>query len=55
VAVTRALRYLKARAPVILDVAGFVCIVVGAAILFGAWSLLVAGGLLITAGLRASD
>jgi hypothetical protein len=54
-AVKQVLRYLKPRAPVILDVAGFLCVVVGAVFLFGAWAWLVAGGALILFGLRASD
>jgi len=40
--------------PVILDVAGFVAIVAGTAVLFGlGWSLLAAGAALVLAGLRA--
>ncbi len=39
--------------PVLLDVAGFLAIVIGTAILFGAWAWLVAGVLLILSGIRA--
>ncbi len=38
--------------PVILDVAGFTALVVGTAVLFGAWAWLTAGVLLIVAGVR---
>ena len=41
--------------PVLLDVAAFVAITIGTAILFGPWAWIVAGGLLIAAGIRASD
>ena len=41
--------------PVVLDVAGFVALVVGTAVLFGAWAWLAAGGLLILAGVRFGD
>ncbi len=38
--------------PVILDVAGFTALVIGTAVLFGAWAWLTAGVLLIVAGVR---
>jgi len=38
--------------PILLDVAGFAALVIGTAILFGAWAWLVAGVLLILAGVR---
>ncbi len=41
--------------PVVLDVAGFVALVVGSWLLFGAWAWLVAGVLLILAGVRFGD
>jgi len=44
---------MRAALPVILDTLGFVAIVVGVALLFGAWAWLAAGLLLILAGLRA--
>ncbi len=40
--------------PVLLDVAGFAALVVGTAVLFGPWAWLVAGVLLILAGVRFS-
>jgi len=38
--------------PVVLDVAGFAALVVGTAVLFGAWAWIVAGVLLVLAGIR---
>jgi hypothetical protein len=44
---------LRPALPVLLDVAAFVAITVGAARLFGDWAWLIAGLLLILAGLRS--
>ena len=46
-------RFTKRSLPVLLDVAGFVAIVVGVWLLAGSWAWIVAGGLLILAGFRA--
>ncbi len=51
----RAVQFLKKIAPVLLDLAAFVVIVIGSIRLFGDPAWLVAGALLITAALRASD
>lgn len=48
-------RSVARQTPILLDVAAFVVIVVGTARLFGDWAFLVAGFLLILAGLRASE
>lgn len=48
-------RNFRTALPIVLDVAAFVCIVIGAAVLFGDWAWLVAGFLLILAGLRAQS
>ncbi len=48
----RFLTRLRASVPVLLDVAGFTALVVGTAVLFGAWAWLTAGVLLIVAGVR---
>ena len=47
--------WVKTVLPVLLDVAAFLSLTIGTAILAGAWAWIVAGGLLILAGLRASD
>ena len=49
------LQTVKAVGPVLLDLAAFTAIIIGTAVLAGAWAFIVAGGLLILAGLRASD
>ena len=48
-------RWIKTAAPVLLDVAAFIALTIGTALLAGAWAWIVAGGLLILAGMRASD
>lgn len=48
-------RWVKASAPVLLDVAAFAAIVIGTARLWGDWGWLAAGVLLVLAGLRASS
>ena len=48
-------RWVKTSAPILLDVAAFVALIVGTAVLFGAWAWIVAGVLLVLAGLRASE
>ena len=48
-------RLARQNAPVVFDAAGFVLIVIGVAILWGDVAWLVAGFLLILAGVRASD
>jgi hypothetical protein len=46
---------LKKAAPVLLDIAGFGCLVVGTAVLFGPWAWFTAGALLVVAGFRAQS
>ena len=48
-------RFLARTAPVLLDVAGFVAVTVGVWLLAGVWAWIVAGGLLILAGIRAQS
>ncbi len=48
-------RFTRQSAPVLLDLAGFVAIVVGVWSLAGSWAWLAAGGLLILAGYRAQS
>jgi len=46
---------LKKAAPVLLDIAGFVVVVIGTARLAGDWAWLVAGALLVVGGYRAQS
>jgi hypothetical protein len=46
-------RFTLRSSPVLLDVAGFVAIIIGVWVLAGAWAWIVGGGLLVLAGYRA--